>query len=59
VNYLTLKIGQINVIAIANGQFADPARSEIHRDGRTQASRAYYQYVGSDQGFLPFYTNLR
>jgi hypothetical protein len=59
VNYLTLKIGQINVIAIANGQFADPACSEIHRDRRTQATRAYYQYVGSAQGFLPFYTNLR
>ena len=53
VSDLPLKIGQVNRIAIANGQLGHSACGQIHRGRRAQATRADYQYMRLDQSMLP------
>ena len=59
VDDLALQIGQIDGVAVADGQRADPGRGEIQRDWRAKAARTNDEGMRSADFFLPFDTDIR
>ena len=55
---LSLQVGTVDLIVVANGELADACCAEIEAGRRTQATGTDYQDVCIKQILLAFYANL-